>query len=115
MSYARVLVEIDLREELQHSVAVSLSSGPFLQQKAVYESLPKFCNFCNVIGHTRSLCSKAATASATEVLVENTLPIQIGKGSVFDRLGPQIEQQLLEILALSVESTDPVQLHEFPL
>ncbi|KAJ6904248.1 hypothetical protein NC651_021395 [Populus alba x Populus x berolinensis] len=30
MSYARVLVEIDLREELQHSVAVSLPSGPLL-------------------------------------------------------------------------------------
>ena len=36
MSYARVLVEIDLREVLQHSVAVSLLSGPLLQQKVVY-------------------------------------------------------------------------------
>jgi len=30
MSYARVLVEIDLREDLQHSVAVSLPFGPIL-------------------------------------------------------------------------------------
>jgi len=30
MSYARVLIELDLREDLQHSVAVSLPSGPIL-------------------------------------------------------------------------------------
>ncbi|KAL9347261.1 hypothetical protein Peur_058627 [Populus x canadensis] len=50
MSYARVLVEIDLREDLQHSVA-----------KAVYEALPKFCNYCNVLGHTRLLWPKEKT------------------------------------------------------
>ncbi|KAJ7012026.1 hypothetical protein NC653_002196 [Populus alba x Populus x berolinensis] len=76
---------------------------------------PSFVTFAMLLVILDPFVPKPATASATEVLVENTLPIQIGKGSVFDRLGPQIEQQLLEILALSVESTDPVQLHEFPL
>ncbi|KAJ6973893.1 hypothetical protein NC653_034040 [Populus alba x Populus x berolinensis] len=52
MSYAHVLVEIDLREDLQHSVA-----------KVVYEAMPKLCNYCNVLGHTRLLCPKQQTTS----------------------------------------------------
>jgi hypothetical protein len=59
LSYTRVLVELDLREDLQHSVAVSLPSGPILNQKVVFEALPKFCNLCNVLGHTRLLYSSA--------------------------------------------------------
>jgi len=62
LSYARVLIELDLREDTPQSVVVSLPSGPVLQQKVVYESLPKFCNFCNALGHTRLLCSKAASS-----------------------------------------------------
>ena len=46
MSYARVLVEIDLLEELRHTVEISLPDGPTLHQKVVYETLPKYCNFC---------------------------------------------------------------------
>jgi len=62
MSYAQVLVEIDLLEELQHSVEISLPEGPTLYQKVVYETLPKYCNFCHVLGHTHLLCPKAAAA-----------------------------------------------------
>ncbi|KAH8499601.1 hypothetical protein H0E87_014993, partial [Populus deltoides] len=66
LSYARVLVELNLREDLQHSVEVSLPSGPILHQKVVYETLPKFYNYCNVLGHTRLLCPKAAASNTTE-------------------------------------------------
>ncbi|KAJ6880942.1 hypothetical protein NC652_034075 [Populus alba x Populus x berolinensis] len=85
LSYARVLVELDLREDLQHSVAVSLPSGPTLNQRVVYEALPKFCNFCNVLGHTRLLCPKVAVSPPPE----GTSSVA-SKGSDFQRLGPQI-------------------------
>ena len=49
MSYARVLVEIDLREELQHFVAVSLLSGPLLQQKVVYYHYPNSVTFAMLL------------------------------------------------------------------
>ncbi|KAJ6874230.1 hypothetical protein NC651_032910 [Populus alba x Populus x berolinensis] len=88
LSYAHVLVEIDLREDLQHFVEISLLSGPTLYQKAIYKALPKFYNYCNVIGNTRLLCSKAA-ASAVEAMVKAPNEL-VGKGSVFGRLGPQI-------------------------
>jgi hypothetical protein len=67
-------------------VAVTLPSGPILNQKVVYEALPKFCNCCNVLGHTRLLCPNGAA---------NPPPMGIpslvaGNGSVFHRLGPEI-------------------------
>nr|TKS06661.1 hypothetical protein D5086_0000120850 [Populus alba] len=89
LSYTRMLVEIDLREDLQHFVVVSLSSGPTLHQKAIYEALSKFYNYCNVLGHTRLLCPKAA-ASATKPAVVKASTVHAGKGSVFGRLGPHI-------------------------
>ncbi|KAJ6973894.1 hypothetical protein NC653_034040 [Populus alba x Populus x berolinensis] len=116
MSYAHVLVEIDLREDLQHSVAVSLPSGPLLHQKVVYEAMPKLCNYCNVLGHTRLLCPKVA-ASATEDTVVNASNMQTGKGSVFGHMGPQtlpthtrVQQQTTSPVALvpSVEPTKTV-------
>jgi hypothetical protein len=88
LSYARVLVEIDLREALQHSVVVSLPDGSPLHQQVVYEALPKFCNFCNVLGHNRILCPKVAASSA-EGAVAHEQTVQGKKGSVFGRLGPQ--------------------------
>ena len=89
LSYARVLVEVDLREVLQHSVVVSLPDGSPLHQHVVYEALPKFCNFCNVLGHNRLLCPKAA-ASSVEGVVAPEQPVHGKKGSVFGRLGPQL-------------------------
>ena len=86
LSYARVLVELDLREDLQHSVEISLPSSPVLIQKVVYEALPQFCNHCNVIGHTRLLCPKTTVSPPP---AGTPLPVA-GNGSVFHRLGPQI-------------------------
>nr|TKS17480.1 hypothetical protein D5086_0000013040 [Populus alba] len=94
MSYARVLIEIDLLEELRHSVEISLPDGLALHQKVVYESLPKYCNFCHVLGHSRLLCPKAAAASN---LVSSSHPqtqaAPSAKGNAFSRLGPQISHQ----------------------
>jgi len=84
MSYARVLIELDLCEDLQHSVAVSLPSGPILNQKVIYEALPKFCNFCNFLGHTRLLCPNVVASPSPAGI---PLPVA-GKGSVFHRLSP---------------------------
>jgi len=89
LSYARVLIELDLREDLPASVTVPLPSGPVLHQKVVYESLPKFCNFCNSIGHTRLLCSKAASSSKEGGVASDPHASKVG---VFSRLGPHIHQ-----------------------
>jgi len=89
MSYACVLVEIDLLEELRHSVEVSLPEGPTLHQKVVYETLLRFYNFCHVLGHSRLLCPKA-TANTNKVPSSQpqAQAVQADKKSVFSRLGP---------------------------
>ncbi|KAJ6395858.1 hypothetical protein OIU77_021002 [Salix suchowensis] len=58
LSYAHVLVEIDLRKTLPEQIDVSLPNGVVINQKVIYETLPKFCTFCNVIGHLVDSCSK---------------------------------------------------------
>ncbi|KAJ6365136.1 hypothetical protein OIU76_029999 [Salix suchowensis] len=58
LSYAHVLVEIDLRKTLPEQIDVSLPNGVVINQKVIYETLSKFCTFCNVIGHLVDSCSK---------------------------------------------------------
>jgi len=94
MSYARVLVEIDLLEELRHSVEISLPEGPTLHQKVVYENLPKYCNFCHVLGHSCLLCPKASAATnSVSPSQPQAQAAQAAKRSVLSRLGPQLSHQ----------------------
>ena len=58
ISYARVLVEVDLLADLRSSINVSLPNGNTLIQKVIYETLPKFCKHCKVLGHSTGTCSK---------------------------------------------------------
>ena len=43
ISYARVLIEVDLREDLPSSVEIGLPNGLFIEQPVIFESLPQFC------------------------------------------------------------------------
>lgn len=89
MSYARVLVEIDLLEELQHSVEITLPEGPALHQQVVYETLPKYCHLCHVLSHTHLLCPKAAVTATTVPCPSPQAPaVQAAQGDVFSLLGP---------------------------
>ncbi|KAJ6977268.1 hypothetical protein NC653_029241 [Populus alba x Populus x berolinensis] len=58
ISYARVLIEIDLLSELKTSVNVLLPNGTLLVQHLVYESLPRFCKHCKSLGHSMLTCNK---------------------------------------------------------
>ncbi|KAJ6968624.1 hypothetical protein NC653_036570 [Populus alba x Populus x berolinensis] len=61
ISYARVLIEIDLFSELKTSVNVMLPNGTLLVQNLVYESLPRFCKHCKSMGHSTPTCNKGHT------------------------------------------------------
>ena len=50
LSYARVLVELDLLDDLPNSINICLPNGNALNQLVIYETLPKFCKYCRVIG-----------------------------------------------------------------
>jgi hypothetical protein len=88
-----------LLKELVHSVDVLLPNGSTLHQNINYETLPKFCKHCHVLGHSSLLCSKAAAGANKENgnVAEGNLPMESQataheknptQGNVFSRPGP---------------------------
>eukprot|EP00258_Populus_trichocarpa_P031986 XP_024448005.1 uncharacterized protein LOC18109494 isoform X1 [Populus trichocarpa] len=61
LSYARVLIEIDLLADLPTSINIILPNGDSLSQKVMYESLPRFCKQCRTRGHTTSTCTNKSS------------------------------------------------------
>jgi len=60
LSYARLLVEIDLLADLPTSINLILPNSVPLSQQVMYESLPRFCKQCRTLGHTISTCTKTS-------------------------------------------------------
>jgi hypothetical protein len=59
LSYARVLIDIDLLVELPSWIDITLPNGVTKSQAVIYESLPRFCKQCKTLGHSTSACNKA--------------------------------------------------------
>lgn len=51
ISYARLLVEIDVTRELQKKIKVLDPTGRTFEQKVEYDWEPQYCPVCLVIGH----------------------------------------------------------------
>lgn len=56
--YARVLVDLDVSNDLKYEVLVERKGFAFFVEFE-YENLPEFCSFCKMIGHNASVCRKA--------------------------------------------------------
>jgi hypothetical protein len=91
LSYARVLVEVNLLSDLPYSIEVTLPNGSILHQQVVYETLPRFCKHCRTLGHITSTCPKSqpTKVSTTQRAPVSVAPVSNGRSSVFNRLGPQ--------------------------
>lgn len=61
LSYARVLIDIDLLAELPSLIDITLPNGVTKSQAVMYESLPRFCKLCKTLGHSTSACHKASS------------------------------------------------------
>ena len=59
LSYARMLIDIDLLAELPSSIDITLPNGVTKSQAVIYESLPRFCKQYKTLGHRTSACNKA--------------------------------------------------------
>ena len=100
VSYARVLVELNLLADLKSSIVINLPNGSTLTQPVIYETLPRFCKLCKVLGHNTGTCTSTSTSSPTPVVArplgKQRHPSSVTtKGrSVFDRLGPVAEPRL---------------------
>lgn len=62
LSFARVMIEVDLLAILPNSINIILPNRGPMVQPIVYESLPKFCKFYRLLRHNITMCSKAAAA-----------------------------------------------------
>ncbi|XP_057953116.1 uncharacterized protein LOC131147628 [Malania oleifera] len=56
VSFARVLMEVDVAKEIKHSIKVFLPDDEEMEQEVVYENLPRFCSHCKYVGHTSNYC-----------------------------------------------------------
>jgi hypothetical protein len=72
--YARVLVNIDVSNDLKYEVLVERKGFAFFVEFE-YENLPEFCNYCKIVGHNVSVCKKANKKEET----------QTGKANVTDK------------------------------
>ena len=61
LSYARVLIEVDLLGSLPDLVSVQLPNGSTLGQQVLYESLPRFCKNCASMRHSTSSCKDSSS------------------------------------------------------
>ncbi|KAJ6871107.1 hypothetical protein NC652_036702 [Populus alba x Populus x berolinensis] len=61
LSFARVLIELDLLDELPSSIPICLPNGTTLNQSVVYETFPRFYKHCRVLGHSTGAYTKFST------------------------------------------------------
>jgi hypothetical protein len=96
ISYAIVLVELDLLADLKSSIVINLPNGATLNQPVIYETLPRFCKLCKVLGHNTGTCSPLIVSAAAKPLSSKGNPSTAVEKprSVFDSLGPVIEPSL---------------------
>lgn len=68
LSFAKVLIEVDLLADLPNSITFILPNGIPLSQFVVYGTLPKLCPQCRLTGHTISACPQTAAARGESLI-----------------------------------------------
>ncbi|XP_062114224.1 uncharacterized protein LOC133825275 [Humulus lupulus] len=58
MQFARVLVEVEITEEVPQSIQFLNERGQLMEQLLEFEWLPTQCKRCRVYGHTETLCNR---------------------------------------------------------
>ena len=61
LSYARVMIKVDLLAELPSSINITLSNGVSKSQKVLYKSSPRFYKQCKTLWHSNSTCTKTSS------------------------------------------------------
>jgi len=110
ISYARVLVELDLFADLKSSIVINLPNGSTLHQPMIYETLPRFCKLCKVLGHNTGTCTPPPALTVARTLEKKSHPSIVANKSrnVFDRLGPAAEEKSKGQIGEASHSYDPM-------
>ena len=70
-------MELDLLVDLKSFVDIILPNGALLIQPVIYETLPRFCKLCKVLGHKMGACSLATTSIMTSILATKVSPLML--------------------------------------
>ncbi|KAJ8753300.1 hypothetical protein K2173_019699 [Erythroxylum novogranatense] len=65
LGYARLLVEVDVRQEPVSRFLVKLPSGMCYTQRVSYEAFPNYCCFCKTFGHSPFVCKRDVQSPGT--------------------------------------------------
>ncbi|CAJ2641905.1 unnamed protein product [Trifolium pratense] len=79
VSYARILVEMDITQKLPQDITIKDSEGNKLKQVVEYEWKPLFCDKCQKMGH---ICEKDPPKKLHKQWAPKPLPIQVVKALV---------------------------------
>lgn len=88
VSYARLLIEVDLTQELRKEVIVERVTGVTFVQRVYYEWHPAFCKKCNQLGH--SCAQQEKQKEVRKWVPRNPTTPQITQGKELDHT-PDIE------------------------
>lgn len=72
-NYARVPVELDAKKSRILDYSIKLPTGKQVVLKFIYELEPKFCDRCDVMGHTLYMCGKKRIRMGTREEAENVM------------------------------------------
>ncbi|GAB2286140.1 hypothetical protein Dimus_020566 [Dionaea muscipula] len=95
-SFARMLVEVDLAQELTMEIPIKLPGNVTHLQQIVYENLPKYCKGCCEIGHEDRTCWRACKPgphlqkepdNSEEIQQGNQQGSNVGHPEICDKLG----------------------------
>lgn len=65
ITYARLLIEVDITKPLQYTIKVEGENGNVVDQKVHYEWVPQFCQRCQKVGH---ICREQVEKKITQVV-----------------------------------------------
>jgi len=79
LSFARVLVEVDVSAEIVSDVEIRLPTGVVYNQLVIHEFTPKFCKRCKTFGHVEGTCGKGSEGSRLPYVAKKKRP-SVGVG-----------------------------------
>ncbi|KAJ6976254.1 hypothetical protein NC653_031943 [Populus alba x Populus x berolinensis] len=104
LSYARVLVEVNMMDDLPPSFKVKLPNGDILTQSVVYETLLKFCKRCKVLSHTTVACPSMTSNHSSDAEHRTRSKPSKPNNAMGNKGSSQSAQQTLDPLQAEVEA-----------
>ncbi|XP_020261707.1 uncharacterized protein LOC109837769 [Asparagus officinalis] len=115
LSFARVLLEVKLplKEQLPDSIEIQGPDGEKYNQKVIYELKPKWCTFCNMVGHDTDFCRRQKIKKVwvpvnrqKEKEMHNAQTSQSAQASHSAQASQNVQSVMHNILAEKLQTTD---------